>query len=62
MRRLLRPLCYFIGHDWAQPITIRESKAIAIFRTRCHRCHATILGDWDWMEDNGAWDHFRSAL
>lgn len=59
MHRLLRPLCLLFGHDWFQPVPVRENKAFTIFRTRCDRCHLTIVGDWDWMETNRAWEHYR---
>ena len=59
MRRLLRPICLLIHHDWAPPVTVRESKAFAIFHTHCNRCLHDITGDWDWMEVNHAWNHER---
>jgi hypothetical protein len=62
MRRLLRPICRLVGHDWNNPVAIRENKAFTLFRSQCNRCHHVITGDWDWMEDNHAWKHYRSSL
>lgn len=59
MRRLLRPVCLLVGHGWPPPAAIRENKAFTIFMTRCSRCHLRIVGDWDWMEVNHAWEHYR---
>lgn len=63
VRRVMRPFCLVVGHDWAHPVPVRlystNDVTSGIFRTVCGRCDKAIVGDWDWMETNQAWKHWR---
>lgn len=68
VRRLMRLFCAVVGHDWREPVAWRhapcgnEADAITLYHTSCERCDVSIRGDWDWMEDNRAWKHYRRSL
>lgn len=61
MRRLMRLFCRVTGHDWAPPVPVRASRdpLFTLYRTECRRCDVSIAGDWDWIEANHAWEHYR---
>lgn len=55
MRRMLRLICLIVGHDWAPPLAVGSRD----YRTICHRCTKVIRGDWAFIEDHNAWEHYR---
>lgn len=62
----MRLICFLTGsHAWGDPVRVnRQINPVlddyAIFEAVCTRCGRSIKGDWDWMERNGAWKHWRS--
>lgn len=50
-------LCELFGHSWQDPEIILWIKGR--YRVTCQRCHLTIEGGWQAIEDAGAWRHYR---
>lgn len=55
-----RFLCRVFGHVWADPRRIDDGRGEYVYFTFCRTCPTSVEGNWDAIEEAGAWKHYRS--
>lgn len=60
LKRLKRLWCNRRGHVWGEPVAVQYAiPDMLIYHTHCDRCSIQVIGNWDAMENLGA---FRTSL
>ena len=60
--RLLRLVCALVGHVWTEPFRVMSLRVPAMYIARCRRCRTEVVGDWDTLETERVWQHYRRIL